>query len=65
MGVGRVPDWLPKSRGIFTRARLLKANWTEEEAAEAKRLLALTRPEGDSEFGSFVAHVHAGRPVRI
>jgi hypothetical protein len=46
-------------------ARLLKANWTEEETTEATRLVALTRPGGDSEFIGFVADVHAGRPVTI
>jgi hypothetical protein len=45
--------------------RLLKARWTDEETAEAGRLVALTRPGADAELEKFTADVQAGRPVTI
>jgi hypothetical protein len=46
-------------------ARLLKSHWTDQETAEAKRLVALTRSSADAELQKFADDVRAGRPVTI
>jgi Nucleotidyl transferase AbiEii toxin, Type IV TA system len=46
-------------------ARLMKGAWTEQETAEARRLVALTRAGADAELQRFIDDVRAGRPLTI